>query len=532
MEKLGRVILTLAILLHVPEAAAAAHPQQRVLRLAIAQEPPQLSSLRATDQVSGFLLGHLMEGLTRYGRNDQIIPGIASSWRVGERSATFHLRDGATWADGKPVTAHDFVFAWRMVVDPKTASEYAFIMYPLKNAEAINDGKMPPSALGVSAPDDHTLEVELEKPCGYFLGLTAFPTYLPLREDFYRQEGERYAADAQDLLSDGPFVLTSWVHGASLTLEKNPRYWDAGRIHIDRIEIPYVTSDPSARYNLFISGKIDMIGLDRDQLDRAQADRLEMKTFADGSVWYMEFNHRPGRATRNWNLRKAIQLVFDPREFVSRVVGIPGSRPGLSIIPDWVPGVERRFREEYPLVAVRPDLQEARRHLELARRELGGSIPPLVWLTGDNPYSAREAEYFQYVFRTRLGLDLRIDKQIFKQRLAKMSAGDFDIVSSGWGPDYADAMTFAELLASWNENNRGKYHDARYDALIRRAQATADPRARMDAMAEAERIALADVAVLPMYERVNIYAQARRVHGIVRHVIGPDPDYTFATIEE
>jgi oligopeptide transport system substrate-binding protein len=180
---------------------------------------------------------------------------------------------------------------------------------------------------------------------------------------------------------------------------------------------------------------------------------------------------------------------------------------------------------------VRPDLEEARRHLERAREELGGRIPPLVWLTGDDPGTAREAEYFQYLFSSRLGITLKIDKQTFKQRLAKMTSGEFDIVSAGWGPDYADAMTFADLFASWNENNRGRWRNARYDALIRRAQETVDPRARMDAMAEAERLLLDDVAVLVKSEAGSVYVHSPRLSGIVRHVIGPDPDYSHARVD-
>jgi oligopeptide transport system substrate-binding protein len=402
----------------------------------------------------------------------------------------------------------------------------------VKNAEAVNGGKLPTSALGVRARDDRTLEVELERPTGYFLGLTAFATYLPVREDFYRARPGRYAADAGDLLSNGPFILTSWIHAASLTLERNALYWDAARVQIDRIEVPYFTGDPSTRYNLFKDGKIDQTGLDKDLLGRAQADRFKMKSFTAGSVFYAEFNHRPGRVTSNLHLRRAIRLVFDPSEYVSKVIGIPGTRPGLSLIPSWVPGVERPFRKEYPLTPVRPDLDEARRELELARAELGGKVPPLSWLTQDDPFTAREAEYFQYLLSSRLGVALKIDKQTFKQRLAKMTSGDFDIVSAGWGPDYADAMTFADLFASWNENNRGRWRNERFDALIRKAQATVEPRARMDAMAEAERILLDEVAILPKSEAGSIYLVSPRLTGVVRHVVGPDPDYTQARLQD
>jgi len=510
-------------------ALPAAEP--KVLRLVMASDPPQLNSMKATDQVSGMVLGHTMEGLTRYGKNGEIVPGIAESWQLEELHATFHLRRGALWADGKPVTAEDFIFAWRTALEPATASEYAFILYPLKNGEAINSGKLPSSALAVSAPDPWTLQVTLEKPCGYFLGLTAFPTYLPVRADFYREKGERFAADASDLLSDGPFQISAWVHGASLRLDKNPNYWDAARIKLDRIDIPYMTSDPNAAYNLFLDDKIDTIGIGKDNLPRAQADRLRMKAFADGSIWFMEFNFRSGRATANLHLRKAIQLAFDPKEFVSRVVAIPGTRPGLSIIPNWVPGVKGRFRSEYPMKQVKPDVLAAKHELALAQQELGGTIPALVWLTGETPASAQQAEYFQALFKSRLGIDLKIDKQIFKQRLEKMTQGDFDIVDAGWGPDFADPMTYAELFASWNDNNRGKYKSARYDELIRKAQSTGDQQVRMDAMAEAERVGLEDLVVVMTQERVIIYAHQPRVSGIVRHVVGPDPDFTWVSLE-
>jgi oligopeptide transport system substrate-binding protein len=524
------VVTALALALALPSPAGA---RERVVRMTISQDPPQLDSTRATDTVSSFVGGHVLEGLTRHGRHGEIVPGVASSWELRERGATFRLREEARWSDGKPVTAHDFVFAWRTVVDPANASEYAFIMYPVKNGEAVNQGKAPPKALGVRAVDDHTLEVEFEQPCVYFLGLTAFKTYSPVREDFYKARPGRYAASAKDLLSNGPFVLTEWVHGASLTLEKNPLYWDAERIRIDRIEIPYITSDSNARFNLFKDGKVDLLeSLGRDELKRAQVERFRMKSFADGALGFLEFNHREGRPTASFHLRKAIQLVFDAREYVSTIVGIPGTRPGVALVPHWMPGGEQPFRKEYPVEPVRPDLGEAQRHLELAKADLGGRIPPLVWLTGDTPGASRDAEYFQQLFKTRLGIELRIDKQIFKQRLAKMSAGQFDIVAAGWAPDYQDPMTFADLFASWNENNRGRWRDERFDALIRKAQASTAPRERLDAMAAAERIALDEVAFLPLAERTTVYVHSRRVDGIVRHQIGHDPDLTFATVVE
>lgn len=532
------VFMTLALLVgastpSLPDAHANPSSAPKTVTFALTSEPPSLNTLKATDQQSFFVVGHVMEGLTRNSATGTPQPGVAEKWTLTDQAATFHLRKNAKWSDGKTVTAHDFVFAWRTALDPKTAAEYAFILYPLKNAELINQGKLPVSALGVTALDDFTLQVTLEKPCGYFLSLTSFATYLPVREDFFKAKQDRYAADATDLLYNGPFVLAEWVHGASLRMEKNPLYWNKDSIQIDRIEIPYITSDNTARFNFFREKKTDFLEtLSKDDLPRAQVERLKLKSHSDGSVFFMEFNFQNNRVTSNRNLRKAIQAVFNPGEYVSKVVGIPGTRPGLTLIPSWVPGAKERFRKEYPYTPPARDLAKAREYLTQAEKELGKKVTALTWLTGDTPLTDREAQYFQSQFKTHLGIDLKIDKQIFKQRLAKMTAGDFDIVAAGWGPDYSDPMTFADLMTSWNENNRGRYRNPQVDQLIREAQATTVPEKRMSAMAEAERIALDDVAFLPTYERTIIWTHHPRVKGIARSVVGADPDLTHATVTD
>ena len=166
--------------------------QNSTVSLAIRYEPPSLNTVKSSDRVSSFLLTHLLEGLTRYAANNEIVPAAAERWRQQGNSVTFYLRRNATWSDGEPVTAHDFVFAWRTLVDPATASKYAFIMEPVKNAAAISRGDLPAHELGVKAVDDFTLAVELQAATPYFVGMTAFPAFFPLREDFYHQRGKRY----------------------------------------------------------------------------------------------------------------------------------------------------------------------------------------------------------------------------------------------------------------------------------------------------------------------------------------------------
>jgi len=501
------------------------------VKIAIAQEPPQLNSMKATDQVSIFVIGHVMEGLTRYDRRGNLAPGVAERWELGDTTAKFWLRKDAKWSNGDPVTAHDFVFAWRSVVDPNTASEYAFILYPVKNAEAINQGNMPVTALGIEAIDDHTLTVTLERPTGYFIKLTAFVTTFPVQEKFYQARTEQYAADAKDMLYNGAFTLDSWVHSASMEMRKNPLYWDAEAIKLNAIDADYITADTRARLNLFIDDKIAYTQLDGETYKDALNNQFRIKKFVTGSVYFLEYNYRDNRITRNKNLRAAIQAAFDPEEFVNKVLQTPGNLPGRSLFPTWIQGVEKTFREEYPPPEVKPDLTRARALLTSAKQELGlEEIPPLILLVSDSPTATKQAEYMQGMLKTRLGLDLKIDVQTFKQRLAKMTSGEFDIVGAGWGPDFDDIMTFGDLFASWNLNNRGRYVNPEYDRLVRVAMNSSDPKTRMDAMSGLQSILIEDAVMLPMYEQGVIYLQHPKLKGMRRTVIGSDPDFTYARI--
>ena len=511
------------------QASDAVDFETQTLTIALTQEPPQLDSTKATDQVSGMLLGHLMQGLVRYDRRGNVIPGVAERWEMDGNTATFWLREDAKWSDGKSVTANDFVFAWQRVVDPKTASEYAFILAPIKNAIEVNEGKLPVTQLGAVALDDKTLRVSLARPTAYFVKLTAFNTFYPIRQDFFESRGDQYAAEANGMLYNGPFKLTSWTHSSSLKMVKNEHYWDRQNISLNAIHVDYITADTRARLNLYTDGKIGFTRLDGETYKDALSQRFRIRRFTTGSTFFLEYNHRPGRPTGNLNLRKAIQSVFDPDELVNRVLATPGNLRGESLFPVWVNGVKDKFRKEYPAPQTGYDIKEAKRYLELAAQEIG-PIPPLVLLVGDSPTATKQGEYMQGVLLNKLGIELKIDVQTFKQRLAKMTSGEFDIVGAGWGPDFDDILTFGDLFASWNMNNRGRYNNPEYDRLVRLTMNSTEPKTRMDAMGKAQQILFDDAVVLPQYEQGVIYLLNPKIKGVARRVIGPDPDFTYARI--
>lgn len=511
------------------EISSAIDYDSNSITLILSEEPPQMDSTRGTDAVSFMLLGHIMEGLLRYDPENNLAPGVAYEWELRDDGASFKLREDAYWSNGEPVTAKDFVFSWRRTVDPNTASQYAFIVSPVKNASAITQGDLPIERLGVTAVGDYELEVVFERPTPYFLGLMAFPTFFPINEAFFDSTDGGYASDAEDMIYNGPFVMSHWAHDASIRFDKNAAYWNRNAVHLDTINFGYILRDSKARINLFDTGQIASAGLDAESLDLAMTNRWNIKQHNDGSVYFMEINHREDRATRNWHLRRALQLVNDPNELVNKVIKVPGNLPAYSIFPVWVRGAETTFREEHPAPEHKPDIALAKKHLALALEELGLSEPPtLSLLSGDNPASHKQSEYYQNVFQDRLGIPIRIDRQIFKQRLAKMTTGDFDIVLAGWGPDYDDALTFGDLFASWNENNRGRYASDIVDEAVRIAQSSTDPYVRMEAFAVVQEQLYKDVAILLNYERGSLYVQDPRLGGVNRRAVGTDPDYSFA----
>ena len=503
------------------------------ITITLRQEPPQLDAGRSTDASSFVVLAHVMEGLLAYDDNMQLIPGTAERWEIREDGATFWLREDARWSNGDPVTAHDFVFGWKRVVDPETASEYAFILHPIQNAEEITLGELPKEMLGVRATDDLTLEIQFSQPTPYFDKLVAFNTYLPVQQEFYESTNGRYGADAHELIYNGPYVVEEWVHGASMLWRKNTNYWGDHKGFLDEIVTANITTDVNAKLNLFKDGQIAETQLLAPMLPEAMEQRWQIDRVMDGSVFFLEFNHREGRITDNWHFRRAMQLAQNSDELVYKVLKEAAYLPAVSLFPYWIMGVEDTFRKEYPPIEHEMNLQLAREHLEIARQELGlEEFPPLVFLTGDTPISILSSEYYQELYKQNLGLEIRIDVQIFKQRLAKMTAGEFDVVVAGWGPDYDDPLTFGDLFASWNLNNRGRYSSPEMDANVRIAQAELDPVKRMAAFGEIQRIAHEDAVIIPMYERGWSFVVDPRLKGFKRRAVGPEVDYNFAYIDD
>jgi oligopeptide transport system substrate-binding protein len=526
-----KVIVFLAAILPCLVYAAAVDYEKQSITIALTQEPPSLDTTRTTDLVSFFILGHVNEGLIRYDKRGRLSPGVASSWVQKKGSIVFQIRDDAKWSDGSKLTASDFVYAWQLMNNPKTAAPYASIMYPIKNAERIQKGELPPSSLGVTAIDAHTLKVELENPCGYCVAMMVHVAFYPIKASFYEKQGERYGADVDNLLYNGPFYLSEWTHDAQMKMLKNDTYWNKSKILLNEINVGYISSDNRTRLNLFRDNSIALVRLGAETVKDAAAQGLRLRTFLSGGVAFLRFNIEKTHPTHSKKLRQAIRYSFDPAEFVNKVIAIPGYKPAHSFFPSWIEGREDKFIREHPVEQTEVDLIKAKQLITELKDELGlAELPALTLLTVTSPTGTKIAEYFQGKFKQELGLDVRVDQQSFKQYIDKNEKGDFDISLASWYPDFDDLMTYADLLASYNANNRGKYDNPDYDLWLSVLQNASDPKTRMDAAAKLQEIIIEDVPVLPMAETGSAYIQHSRLKGVVRRVLGSDPDYTFARV--
>ncbi|NBO37653.1 peptide ABC transporter substrate-binding protein [bacterium] len=503
--------------------------------LNMGDEPPSMDPNKGVDTVSYFWLGHLFEGLMTTDKNGNIVPGTASHVAVSDsgRTYTFTIRPNAKWHDGKKVTAKDFEYAFRRLVDPVFASEYSFIAVTaqIQNAAEIIKKKKPVSELGAKAVNDSTFVVKLENPVAFFKSLMAFQAFFPVRKDVVEKTGDKFATAVDNIVGNGPFKLVSWKKESSMRMEKASTYWNASSIKLRAIEAPVMLKDVGAAFNNFRTGGLDITGLDKERLETAQRERLQVKTFADGGVFFLEMNQREGKLFANIKLRQALRIAISRREYINKVTGVPGDKPAFGLVPDYMPGASKTYRQEAALSYRDGDVAGAKKLIKEYLAETKQSkVPSFSILAGDSNNAKKESEYMQALLKNVFETEVKIDSVPFKTRLQKQRDGQFDIVSGGWGPDYLDAMTFMDLFTTTNDNNHGHYVSKAFDDLIVKAQRSGSMSERVKLFQEAERLlVVTDSAIVPIIQRGRAYLLAEGLQGVRRNQVGQDPDLRFAS---
>ncbi|MED1567147.1 peptide ABC transporter substrate-binding protein [Bacillus paramycoides] len=506
--------------------------QKQVLNLTVSEEIPSLDTAKTMDGTSAHVMQNIFEGLYVLDDQDNPIPAVAKSFERSEdgKKYIFDLRKDAKWSNGDPVTANDFMFAWRRAVSHETASQYAYMLFYIKNAKEINKGAIPPNELGVKVVDDYTLEVELEQPTPYFLQLLALPIYLPQHESFLKEQGQNYGLEPSNLIYNGPFVLEKWKHEQEFQLKKNNTYWDKKKVKLDEINFQIV-KDTMTAVNLYEASNLDRVAINSQFVDKYKGKK-ELHMSSDPGIAMLRFNEK-NKALANKKVRQSISLALNKEDFVAHFIN-NGAKSANGLVPEGHKNEEtgKDFRKENGDISPY-DLPRAKSIWEEAKKELGVEQVTMEFLTFEQDNAKRMAEYIKGDLEKNLqGLTIQIKQQPFKQKLQLEQTGEYDISMVIWGPDYKDPISYLEPFTTSNPNNKMSYSNPHYDELIKKAENdfVLDQTKRWEALQEAERIVLEDAAIAPLYHIGSAYVQKDYVKGIDKHQFGGVYTYKNAYI--
>jgi oligopeptide transport system substrate-binding protein len=449
-----------------------------------------------------WLLGDVLMGLTTEGPRGEPVPGAATRWEVSRDGLTwtFHLRNH-TWSDGAPVTAQDFSFAWRRELDPKTAAPYAYNLWIIKNAYAINAcdnqkcRRLPSTALGVEAPDDKTLVVHLEHPAPYLAELMDHQVAWPIPRHTYLKFGDAWARP-QNYVSNGPYLVKDWIPNDHVTLVKNPRFYDAAHVRIDTVNY-YAITDSEAALREFRAGELDSQNpFPNDEIDWMRANiphDLKIVPYLGTAYLVMNFERKPFQDIR---LREAINLAFDRESLTGKVRRI-GETPAYHIVPPGIANYPGGARLDFQAMPFAERLAKAQRLMRAMGYGPAHHLH-LTFTTSTNPDSRRAAAATQGMF-AKIYIDLTLDAVESGMFLVKMQQHDFDIGFPSWIADFNDPSNYLDLLRSGAGENYGDYRNPAYDTLLDKAQRQNDLRLRGRLMEQAEQIVLDDYVWVPAY---------------------------------
>ncbi|WP_418540473.1 peptide ABC transporter substrate-binding protein [Hominenteromicrobium sp.] len=492
----------------------------KTISLNAGMEPTGLNTLTSTYAIEFSLFKHMYENLVTLDDDDNTVPGAAESWDYDEDTLTytFHLRKDGVWTNGDPVTAKDFEFAWSQALNPDVASDYAYFLYFIKNAEKYFNGEVTWDEVGVKVVDDYTLEVTLEQPTPYALFLFSFGTLAPINQRFYEAVGaDLYSTEAQYFCTNGPFALTEWSHNDKIVMQKNDAWHGAADVEVEEIDWKIIT-DANAALSSFLAGDLDMVGLGTGELiKQATAAGATIQSYTDGTAFYIYFNNND-QYLSNVNLRRALFNAIDEQKEID-TVWQNDNEPMTSFT---APGVSATDGTSFAgkvgeLYAPSRDQEKAKEYLATALSELGCTVDDLsAHLSidcGDSATSIAEASFYQEQWRQVLGIEVTVNSMITKQGSQNRKTGNYVMSVTGWGPDYNDPNTFLDLWVTDGGNNQTGFSNERYDELIDLASKETDLEKRESYFIECEQIIADQLPIGPAFWRAPSYACSDKIKG-------------------
>lgn len=496
-----------------------------------------LDSAFYTDVNSSDMIGQTTEGLYRLNEKGQ--PELAMAKEEPKVSQdglvyTFKIREEAKWSNGDAVKASDFVTSFKNVVDPKYGSTSSNQMDIFKNGRSIREGSKTLDEFGVVAKDDQTLELTLEYPIPYLAQVLVGTPFLPKNTAFVKEKGSNYGTTAENFVGNGPFLIKGW-NGTNDTwqLEKNPEYWDAKNVKLDKINVQ-VVKEVATSVQLFEAGDVDYITL-ADTYAQQYRDSEQATFVPKAMVGYLSPNHKR-EVTGNVNVRKAFLQAIDKEQFAKDILG-DGSIGLNGFIPENFakdPKSGEDFRKENGDM-ITFDKKEAKKTWEVAKKELGKDKIELELLSADTGAAKKTIEFVQGQLEQNLpGLKINLKSMPLQNRLDLQNKGEFDLVFGTWTPDYADPINFLEFYDSKSGLNTAKYENTSYDKGLNEARfdLANEPEKRWEKLRDLEKtLVKEDAAVLPLYQGAVGYLKSDRLEGIQVFPFGRTVSYRLAYVK-
>lgn len=482
------------------------------ITVCFASEPSTIDPALNSSVDGAVMLHHAFEGLIKWvddgAGNAMLAPGMAESWDISDDGLvyTFHIREGALWSDGEPVTASDFEFAWKRVVDPATAADYSYMLDCVLNGpEIIYDGTKEPSELGAVALDDMTFEVTLHTAIPYFAEIAAFPAAFPVREDIIEANGDQWTFEPATYIGNGPYMMSEWVHNSYIKMVKNPNHYDFENLGPNSIKFALMDDD-NAMLAAFNSGELDFNeGYPIDEVP-ALLESGQLKIGDYIGTYYVSFQTKKAPFD-DPRVREAFSLAIDRNYIVEQI-----TRAGQVVAGGYVPsgiydasGPGSDFRAmggDYYSMAkddYAANTERARELLAEAGFPGGEGFPIVEYIYNTNDGHKAVGEALQNMWQQELGVQVTLTNQDWAVFLETRKNGDYMIARNGWIADYNDPISFLDMWVTGGGNNDAQYENPAYDTLIKTAKTSSDATVRMKAMHDAEDILMGEAVVAPIY---------------------------------
>ena len=505
---------------------------EKVITYNLGASPETMDPAMSTGLPEATIQNALFEGLFRYGADKELQPAVAEKVDVSEDGLkyVFTIKKDVKWSNGDPVTAHDFEYSWKRLLDKETGAEYAYQAFYIKNGEEFNAGKVSADEVGVKATDDYTLEVELVAPTPYFLDLTAFANLFPLHEETV-EGNENWAASPDTIVGNGPYKMAAFQAQEKVEMVKNENYWDTDNVNLDKLTMTFV-EDENTELSMFESNQIDIAeNVPVKDTQKLLADGKAI-SFPEAGCYYYIFNCKKAPFD-DARVRKAFTYAIDRQAIIDNITQA-GQKPALAYTPFGFPDetVDKDFRSVGGDYFKDNDVEKAKELLAEAGYPDGKGLPDIEIFYNTQEAHQKIAEAVGQMWKDNLGANVKLRNSEWAVYLSDRDEGNFQVARAGWMADYNDAMTYMDMHVTDGGNNDSFWSNAEYDELINEAKASNDEKLRVENMHKAEKILMDEMPVAPIYFYVNVNMYQPWVKGVFTPPFGSYQEFKWADVDQ